>query len=351
MSAGRWDPAHDRHDGPMTAFVLAGGGSLGAIEVGMLKALTAHGVRPDLVVGSSVGAINGAYFAGSPDPAGVHLLEELWRGLRGGQVFPFSPLGSLFDLASRRGYLVSPAPLRKLLEQHLPFQRLEETAIPCHVVATDVVRGTEVVLSKGLAAEALMASASIPPIFPPVRIGERFLVEGGLANHTPVSTAVGLGATRVIVLSTGFGCAVERPPRGAVAMALHVLHLLIARQLVLDLERFPDVVELVVLPSLCPLSVSPHDFTHTGDLIDRAERATRDWIGLGGLERDGVSNSLALHDHAVERPMSARDDRGGRAQMDGRVAHDPAAMTPATKSHGEAGPVLESAGSARRLSP
>ena len=289
---------------PSTAFVLAGGGSLGAIEVGMLKALAAHGVRPDLVVGASVGAINGAYFAGSPDPTGVRQLEGLWRGLLRAQVFPFSPLGSLFDLASRRGYLVSPAPLRKLLERHLPFQRLEDAAVPCHVVATDILAGTEVVLSSGPAVEALMASASIPPIFPPVRIGERFLVEGGLANHTPVSTAVALGATRVIVLPTGFGCAIERPPHGAVAMALHVLSLLIARQLVLDIERFKGAVGLVVLPPLCPVSISPHDFTHTAELIDRAELATREWIGRGGLERSLVPGSLVLHDHAVERPST-----------------------------------------------
>jgi len=296
---------------PRTAIVLAGGGSLGAIEVGMLKALTAYGVRADLVVGASVGAINGACFAGSPDEAGVRILERLWRGIRQEQVFRFSRLHGLLDLASRRNYLVSPEPLRNLLERCLPFQRLEDAAIPCHVVATDILRGTEVVLSSGPAVEALMASASIPPIFPPVRIGDRFLVDGGLANHTPVSTAVALGATRVIVLPTGFGCAVEKPPNGAVAMALHALNLLIARQLVLDIERFHDAVELVVLPPLCPVAIFPYDFAHTGELIDRAEVATRDWIGRGGLRKSRVPGSLRLHHHAGERfappPENRRD--------------------------------------------
>ncbi len=295
---------------PKTAIVLAGGGSLGAIEVGMLKALTAHGVRADLVVGASVGAINGACFAGSPDMAGVRLLERLWRALRQEQVFRFSRLGSLLDLASRRNYLVSPEPLRNLLERCLPFKRLEDAAIPCHVVATDILAGTEVVLSSGPAVEALLASASIPPVFPPVRIGERFLVDGGLANHTPVSTAVALGAMRVIVLPTGFGCAVERPPHGAVTMALHALSLLIARQLVLDIERFHDAVELVVLPPLCPVTIFPYDFAHTGELIDRAEVATRDWIARGGLRKSRVPGSLHLHDHRVERFAPARENRG-----------------------------------------
>jgi NTE family protein len=178
------------------------------------------------------------------------------------------------------------------------------------VVATDILAGTEVVLSSGPAVEALLASASIPPVFPPVRIGGRFLVDGGLSNHTPVSTAVALGATRVMVLPTGFGCAVERPPRGAVAMALHALNLLIARQLVLDIERFHDAVELVVLPPLCPVAIFPYDFAHTGELIDRAEVATRNWIARGGLTKSRVPGSLRLHDHGGERLAPAQENRG-----------------------------------------
>lgn len=312
-----------------TAIVLAGGGSLGAIEVGMLKALTAHGVRADMVVGASVGAINGACFAGSPDEAGVRALERLWRSLKREQVFRFSRLRSLLDLASRRNYLVSPEPLRNLLERCLPIKRLEDTAIPCHVVATDVLRGTEVVLSSGPAVEALLASAAIPPVFPPVRIGERFLVDGGLANNTPVSTAVALGATRVIVLPTG-GCEVLRPPDGAVAMALHALSLLVERQLVHDIERFQGAVELVVLPPLCSGEVLPYDFAHTGELIDRAEVATRDWLAGGGSAKRCVRGSPCLRGHWAERFAIARGKPGDELAPQAPVVlgHNPRAQSP-----------------------
>jgi NTE family protein len=154
-------------------------------------------------------------------------------------------------------------------------------------VATDLGRGSEVVLSSGPAIRALLASASIPPIFPPVRVGERLLVDGGFASHTPVAAAVALGATRLIVLPTGDGCMLEKPPRGAVAMALHALSLLVGRQLLIDIERFRGAVELVVLPALCPVTTGPHDFTHTDELIDRAEVSTRDWIARGGLMAPG----------------------------------------------------------------
>ena len=279
-----------------TAFVLAGGGSFGAVEVGMLKALVSHGVRPDLVIGSSVGAINGAYFVAEPNATGIERLEQIWRGLRRDQVFPFA-LRNLFGMLFRRDYLVDSAGLRRLLEQHLPFQRLEEASLPFYVIATDLVAGTEVRLSSGPAVEAVLASAAVPGVFPPVRIGGRFLVDGSIASNTPIPAAVALGAKRVIVLPTGFACSLETPPRGAVATVLHCLNLLIAHQLALDIERLAGAARLVVVPPLCPLAISPYDFSHCGDLIDRAAETTRHWLERGGLEGGGVPGALIPHTH------------------------------------------------------
>ncbi len=152
-----------------TAFVLAGGGSLGAVEVGMLETLVGQGISADLVVGSSVGAINAAYFAARPDAEGVRSLGRIWRGLRRRDVFPFAPLGSLLSFFSLRNYLVDPTPLRRLLERQLPYRDMARTAIPLHVVATDILKGTEVVLSSGPAIEAVLASAAIPAVFPPIK--------------------------------------------------------------------------------------------------------------------------------------------------------------------------------------
>ncbi len=221
-----------------TAFVLAGGGSLGAVQVGMLETLVDHGVSVDLVVGASVGAVNGAYFAAHPDAEGVQGLERIWRGLHRRSVFPFTPVGSLLSFFSLRNYLVDPTPLRHLLEHHLPHRDLGQSAIPLHVVATDILTGTEVVLSSGRAVEAVLASAAIPAVFPPVELEGRYLADGGIANNTPISVAVALGADRVIVLPTGFSCDVEKPPENSMAMALHGLSILVSRQLIVDIELF-----------------------------------------------------------------------------------------------------------------
>ena len=282
---------------PKTGFVLAGGGSLGAVQVGMLKALVRQEVVPDLVVGASVGAINGAFFAASPNEDGVARLESLWVKLHRPDVFPLSAVDSLLGLFGKRDYLVNRAPLQSLIESTLPCHHLEETRIPCHIVATDVLEGTETVLSSGPVALASLASAAIPGVFPTVEINGRFLMDGGVANNTPISTAFGLGARRVIVLPTGMSCALETPPRGAIALALHALNLLIMRQLLSDIEHYSTRCELIVIPPLCPLTITAYDFSHSSELIKRAEATTRLWLQKKGLDSRGAPPELQPHEH------------------------------------------------------
>ena len=184
-----------------------------------------------------------------------------------------------------------------MIESELPYQRLEDARLPCYVVATDALEGTDVVLSSGPAATALLASAAIPAIFPPVMLNGRFLLDGGVANNTPISTAVKMGAVRVIVFPTGISCALPAPPRGAMALALHALNLLIMRQLVNDIERFADVADVVMVPPLCPLATTTYDFSRSADLIHRAEAATRLWLRTDGLNRLGTPPASLPHHH------------------------------------------------------
>jgi NTE family protein len=286
-----------QHGKNLTAFVLAGGGSLGAVQVGMLAALTRRGVVPDLIVGASVGAINAAYYAAEPDRRGVERLERIWLKLQRSDVFPFSPIASMLGFFGKIDHLVTPAPLRLLIESELPYRRLEDAPLPCYVVATDALRGTEVVLSSGPAASALLASAAIPAVFPPVLLDGRFLLDGGVSNNTPISIAVEMGATRVVVLPTGISCALQAPPRGAMALALHALNLLIMRQLVIDIERCAGVADVVTVPPLCPLSTTSYDFSQSAALIHRAEASTRLWLQTEGLDHLGAPRALLPHHH------------------------------------------------------
>lgn len=283
-----------------TALVLAGGGSLGAVQVGMLKALARLRVIPDFVVGASVGAINGVYFAMEPSEQGVARLERIWLRLRRADIFPISPLNSVLAMFGRRNHLVSPSLLQSLIESELPCQNLEDTQVPCYVVATDVLTGSEVALASGSVVKALLASAAIPAVFPVVAIDDQHLMDGGVANNTPISTALKLGAQRVIVLPTGMSCALETPPRGALAVALHALNLLVMRQLLNDIEQYGDQAELIILPPICPLPYSAYDFSHSHELIQRAEAHTRLWLRKTRLEVIGAPPELRLHDHESE---------------------------------------------------
>jgi NTE family protein len=297
-----------------TAFVLAGGGSFGAIQVGMLRELVAYGVVPDLIVGASVGALNGIYFGCDPTPAGVARLEAVWRGLRRSDVFPLSPR-HLLGLFRGAASLVDPNGLRGLIARHLSRPQLEDTLIPVHVAATDLLTGASVLLSSGPAADAILASSAIPGAFPPVRIGDQYLIDGAVASNTPVMAALALGATRLIVLPTGFACALSAAPTGALACAFHALNLLVARQLVRDLEQLAGRVEITTVPPLCPLAVSAYDFSRAQELIERAAQSTRRWLEGGGLEQQRIPG--ALRPHVDESPATGGCD----ASAPGAVPH------------------------------
>ncbi len=281
--------------GGKTAFVFAGGGSLGAIQVGMLRALLAAGVRPDFVVGASVGAINASYFAGAPDAEGVARLGRIWSGLRRSDIFPLT-LASAFGLLRHPGNLVDPSGLRRLIEANLPYPRLEDAQIPLNIMATNQ-QGQAVRLSSGPAAEAILASTAIPGVFPPVHIDGEALMDGAVAANTPMLLAAELGASRIIILPTGYACALKEPPTRAVGKALHAITLMITWQLMHELQRIREDIEVHIVPTLCPLAVSPFDFSAATELIERGAQSAKKWIEEGGLTRRARPQELSPHRH------------------------------------------------------
>jgi len=279
-----------------TAFVFAGGGSFGAIQVGMMHSLAAHDIVADMVVGSSVGALNGAYYAGNPTLKGVLQLETIWRGLRRHDVFPVT-WRTLLGFLWRRDFLIPHDGIQKLIDDNLPYRELQDAKLPIHIVTTDIVSGDSVVLSDGPAAQAIIASTAIPGAFAPIRYKDFYLADGAISSNTPIRVAVAKGARRLIVLPTGYACSTHTPPVGAVANALHALTLLIARQLVAELEGLGSGIEYYVVPPLCPLVGSPYDFSRTADHIERAIRSTDDWLAQNGLQRGGIPDEMRPHTH------------------------------------------------------
>ncbi|HEX5087832.1 MAG TPA: patatin-like phospholipase family protein [Nocardioides sp.] len=295
-----------------TAFVLSGGGSLGAVQVGMLQALGARGVRPDLLVGTSAGAVNAAWVAQhGTSPESLARLAALWGGLRRSDVFPVASRRALLAVAGRARSLFPDTGLRRLLDDHVTMGRLEDARIPVHMVATDLLCGEEVLLSTGDPTAAVLASCAIPGVLPPVAHHGRLLVDGGVAHHAAVSQAVELGATEVYVLPAGYPCALTTPPRSALGVAVQALTLLIEQRLIDEVAGYDPSISVHVLPPLCPLSVSAADFGHAHELIDRSEHASRTWLAQGMHALPAQERFLSLHHHRSAPPPS--DDRTSAA--------------------------------------
>ena len=261
-----------------------------------MHSLAAHGISADMVVGSSVGALNGAFYAGDPTLDGVRRLETIWRGLTRNDVFPIT-WKTLLGFLWRRDFLIPHDGIRKLIDDHIPYRNLQDARLPVHIVATDIVSGDSVVLSEGSTAEAIVASTAIPGAFAPVRYKDMFLADGAISSNTPIRVAVAKGARRLVILPTGYACSTNAPPVGAVANALHALTLLIARQLVSELEGLGPDIEYFVVPPLCPLVGSPYDFTRTADHIERAIQSTDAWLKQNVFGQTGIPDEMRPHSH------------------------------------------------------
>jgi NTE family protein len=284
---------------PRTAFVLSGGAGLGAIQAGMLEALYERSIRADLIVGNSAGALNGAFIASRPQtPATARELAEVWRGMSRRRVFPLNLLTGLLGFVGLRDHLVPAESLRRLVGRHLEFEGLEHAAIPFYVIATDALSGCELRLSRGPALDAVMASAAIPGVFPPVSWAGHELVDGGISNNTPISHAIELGAEEVYVLPTGTACALPEPPRGALEMMLHAMSLLVMRRLLIEIELLRDRARLIVLPPPCPLRISPLEFGRADELIESGRGGARAYLDAVAEGSAPVPLSMTMHAHA-----------------------------------------------------
>jgi NTE family protein len=264
----------------------------------MLRALYEREIAPDLILGTSVGAVNGAFIASRPaTPETAEALGQIWRGVSRQQVFPLNPLTGFVGFFGLRDHLVSEHGLRRLIKTHTEFDRLEEAPIPFSVIATDLLSGRDLRLVQGDAVEAVLASAAIPGVFSPVEWDGHQLVDGGVSNNTPVADAIDLGAERIYVLPTGNACALEAPPQGALGMVLHAMSLLVMRRLLIEIELLGDRAELIVLPPPCPLRVTPIDFSHADELINRGYRDGSDYLDAYEAGRVTTPLAMTMHDH------------------------------------------------------
>jgi len=242
------------------AFVLGGGGHLGAAEVGMLHALLEHGMRPDLIVGTSVGALHGAVVADDPSVASVQKLETAWRELASLGVLGSSWFTDATILLRTRTHMRSSDPLRRLATRFLGAETFEELAVPFQCVAACIERSAEHWFERGPLVEAILASSAVPGIMPPVRINGEHFIDGGLVNSVPLDRAIALGAAEIFVLHVG---RLDQPlsvPRRLRDVAMVAFEIARRNRFVRDLSNVPHGVSVHVLPTGDPSPLAYNDF-------------------------------------------------------------------------------------------
>jgi NTE family protein len=280
-----------------TAFVLGGGGMLGAAEVGMLRALFERQIHPDLIVGTSVGAINGAFVAADPTPSAVDRLREVWEELGSKGIFAGSVLARVGTLMRTRTHLHPREPLRDLLTTHLSVQTFAELRVPFQCVAASIERAAEQWFTDGALIEAVLASCAVPGLLPPVELDGEHYLDGGLVHSIPVGRAVALGAETIYVLHVGRIDRPLRPPVRPWEVALVAFEIVRRHRFAADLAALPPGVTLHVLPSGEQTSPAAGDlrnlryrnFTGVPDRIDRAYVAASRYLDRSGASEDGAA--------------------------------------------------------------
>ena len=262
-----------------TAYVLGGGGHMGAYEVGMLRALLEADIRPDVVVGTSVGALNGAAIASDPTLPMVDRLRDLWCGMDDDKIFGGSFLAGALNMFRSRTHLHGNEQLRELIERLTPAKLIEDLAVRFECVAASVERAAEHWFASGPLADAVLASCAVPGVLPPVEIDGEHYIDGGVVNSIPISRAVELGATDIYVLHVGRIDAALTVPKTPLQVALVTFEISRRHRFNRDLASLPDGVRAHVLPTGEPANASLRqlnyrDFKAIARRIDRAYEAT-----------------------------------------------------------------------------
>lgn len=279
---------NDMVSGPV-AFVLGGGGVLGAVQVGMLRALFRAAIRPDLVIGTSIGAVNGALVAAEPTESVTTRLVRLWASPEASAVYGDSVARQLRRFAART-HLHSPRPLRTLLERELgEGTTFEELKVPFRCCAASIERAAEQWFDRGPLIDAVIASSAVPGLLPPTEIAGEHYVDGGIVNSIPVGEAVNAGARQIFVLQVG---RVERPlspPRRPWEVAQVAFEISRRHRFAREMAALPDDVDVHVLPAGGgdPRDDTPwayRDMAGVGRRISRAYTASRRYLtsALGG---------------------------------------------------------------------
>jgi NTE family protein len=283
------------------AFVFSGGASLGAIQVGMLRALRDAGLVPDLVVGTSVGAINAAGIAHYGMDRGIETLEAIWFNARRKEIFPGGLHRQVLCLLRTRQGLFNQRGLANYIDRYSTIKYIEDLPIPFGAVATDLATHRATLFRGGSLRTALLASAAIPGLYPPVEVDGTLYADGGLASNVPLRAAVELGAASLVVLDAGNTCRPSRVPTRIAEILLASFTATIRQRVLVEAPVIAERLPVLYLPVPCPVPDGLMDFDRAPMLIESAEAVAREFLERADPPRPGcMTGAPHYHDEARE---------------------------------------------------
>lgn len=292
----------------MIGFVLSGGANLGSVHVGMLQALLEAGIKPDVIVGTSIGAVNAGYLAAEPSLAQVDSLRELWCDARAREIFPLNPFANARALF-REGALFSGHCWRRFVERRAPYRNIEDAAVPLRITATDYEQGRSVTFDSGSLVDAVMASTALPGIFPPYRIGDRWFIDGAISEQLPLRVALESGAQTIYVMAVS----VPSPPperRTPLAILRHSVTILLYPRIRLDAldlpGEHPPNLRIIQVPSV-KTEISLWDMSRHDELIATAYASTKKFLDAEHNDDDRIDVAtipeMAVETQVPEEPV------------------------------------------------
>ena len=258
------------------AFVLPGGGALGSYQVGVLSALTAAAITPDLLIGVSAGAVNAALFAWNGGPLGIAHIEDVWRNLKRRDLLRVHPGRLALALAGHRPSFVDNRHGERFLRRHLGDRQIQDAPTRLAVIATDLTSGRAVALTRGDAANAVLASSAFPGVYAPVRHDGVMFVDGGVVADIPLDAAVELGARSALIISVP-ALAATQPPRKALDILFRASTFGVEAHGRTMLRRPPPELEVVEIPAP-PSPITTFAVGRSAVAIEEAFYATSVWL-------------------------------------------------------------------------
>ena len=320
-------------------YVLAGGASYGSVQVGMLRALADSDLRPDLVVGTSVGSLNGAALAENPEEA-PERLTHLWANVTREHIFG-GVLKSAVALAAGKSTVVSNEGLQDFLEQAVSARDFSQLRVPHTAMTTDFDTAESVPISEGELIPALLASAAIPGVFPEVERNGRRLVDGGLVENVPISEAVAQGAKTIVVLDCGFSVLAPEKDDSFVSRMTRTIAIMTSAQVRWGLEAAGEHT-VIYMPGPWPVGIRPDSFAKSAELIMKTEQICREWLADLTIDGPGQYGSIPL-DLTLETANAVKAEKEAEAAVAEAAKEAEKAAKEAEKAEKEAAKEAEKA--------